>query len=536
MVREVKDVVQSEDHSSSSTPRRRTIAYLLGILSILCVGVGWSIASPVGSSPDDDFHLGSIWCPRPVEESCEIAYVDGLKMVEVPIAASEESRACYAFLSQVSAGCIVGFSDDDWELSYRYDEGNYPKGYYRFHHFFVGHDVQRSAISMRLVNVVFAVALLGTVGAVAPDRVRRALSVSVVASWFPMGVYFIASNNPTSWAITGIFAFVTGLYASTASRGWRRWLLLVCAAAGALMCLASRYDASFYLFVVGLALLIAVRWSPRRHWPELIGILLAAVIGVSAMLSAGNQSAIPGSEGEAASSAGFSIPHFVWALATTPKYIGGFFGLHWGPGWGDVRTSEHGPFVLAILACGATLLLATKRGSWRKWLSALVILGAIAGLPAVFHASGVFPELLAYQARYILPLFAVLLFFLLIDGMEKTAWLSRSQLIFLTILISGAHLVTHYMVLLRFTRGTLDGQPRLLVGDVEWWWNLPVTPFAVWLVTTCAATVFIAVALSTVRRAWVAIPRDLGDHSSGESEPACVMVGAHDHAGKRQTQ
>ena len=31
---------------------------LLAILALAC----WALASPVGSSPDDNFHLASIWC------------------------------------------------------------------------------------------------------------------------------------------------------------------------------------------------------------------------------------------------------------------------------------------------------------------------------------------------------------------------------------------------------------------------------------------------------------------------------------------
>ena len=31
-------------------------------LALVAVGLAWSLASPAGSSPDDDFHLASIWC------------------------------------------------------------------------------------------------------------------------------------------------------------------------------------------------------------------------------------------------------------------------------------------------------------------------------------------------------------------------------------------------------------------------------------------------------------------------------------------
>lgn len=509
--------------------------FILALLAIFLTGAGWALASPIGSSPDDDYHLGSIWCPRPVEGSCEVSYVDGVKMVEVPRAASTESRACYASYPEIPAACLLAISDDQRTLTDRYDEGNYPRGYYHLHHLLVGPDVEGSAIRMRLLNVGIATALIGLVAGLAPDRLRRAISVTVAATWFPMGVYFIASNNPTSWALTGLFAFAAGLYATSRSGGWRRWVLLAAAGMGALMCLASRYDVSFYLFVAALALLIAVPWRLNRHWPEFLVMGVSALLGAYWMFTSGNQSAIPSAAAEGSSATGLSIPHLVWAMATAPKYLGGFFGLHWGPGWGDVKTSEHAPFVLALLAFGAVVLLGTRRGSWRKWLSALVVLGAIVGLPAVFHATGIFEDLMGYQARYILPLFAVLVFLLLATGMEDAPWISRPQLVVLTALMSGAHLLTLYMTLLRFTKGTVEGQPRLLVGELDWWWNIPVSAIVVWTLTALLASLFFVLALSTVRRPVLALQESDGEWPR-PVHTETVAVGVEERYGQEETQ
>ncbi len=37
-----------------------------------------------------------------------------------------------------------------------------------------------------------------------------------------MGIYFIASTNPSSWAFTGVFAFAAGLWSATQSYYWWR--------------------------------------------------------------------------------------------------------------------------------------------------------------------------------------------------------------------------------------------------------------------------------------------------------------------------
>ena len=70
-------------HSSNDTEGRRAPAArlpltrrhwnILGVIALLAsvfaLGVAWAVSSPVGASPDDDYHLGSIWCTPPLSES-----------------------------------------------------------------------------------------------------------------------------------------------------------------------------------------------------------------------------------------------------------------------------------------------------------------------------------------------------------------------------------------------------------------------------------------------------------------------------------
>ena len=55
---------------STSDPQRRTlIAVLILVTAVVAASLAWVVASPVGSSPDEDFHVGSMWCPPPVDET-----------------------------------------------------------------------------------------------------------------------------------------------------------------------------------------------------------------------------------------------------------------------------------------------------------------------------------------------------------------------------------------------------------------------------------------------------------------------------------
>lgn len=484
--------------------QRSTWVFILGAFAALIVGLGWALATPVASSPDDDYHLGSIWCPRPAGENCTIQVIDGEEQVAVPRGVSPLAMQC--FVKQKDAPAACGQLDAQSLVpSPRYDAGNYPKGYYHFHHLFVGQNIERSILVMRSVNVLIAVGLIAAIAVLTTLRVRRAMALAIAASWFPMGVYFIASNNPSSWAITGVFSFAVAVFSATHTRGWKRWTLLILAAFAALLCLASRYDAAFYLFIVAVALAFAVRWEPRRHTPEIALLSIASLLGAYWMYSSANPAAVPLNDADNAAQAGgssmlFSRPGLVWALASFPKYVGGFYGYHWTPGWGDVPTEEHGPFVFSILAAGAILMLALAHGSWRKWVSGLVLLGALAGLPAAFHATGIFPELVSYQARYILPLLAVTFFVLLSQGMGWKPLYSKVQAGFLLLCLTGSAVLTQYITMLRYINGVNPGQPRILSPGDGWWWDLSLHPLSVWTLTSLATFVILALMIRTGRR------------------------------------
>ena len=355
-----------------SRPARALLVAALAV-SALIAGLGWVFASSPGSAPDDDYHLVSTWCPRPIASSgCETTTIDGEVHVMAPVTTSHAQ--CEAFSPDKSHACINDYSDSMMFPSYRYNDGAYPYGFYQFHHLFAGASVEASAWHMRVVNVLIALVLLGGVCALAPASMRQGLFLAITLAWIPMGAYFIASNNPSSWAITGVFAYGSALFGALRSDGRRRWALLGIALVGALLCFGSRGDAAFYVFVVSLGVLIAV--GRRDRIVEIAGASVLSAIGVWLMAGGGQAGTIASSSATVSLSERLAVA--IINIRYLPEYFAGFAGLYSGPGWRDTPLPG-ACVVLGLMLLGAGVLIGGRAMTWRKAASLVVVLGAMAG-------------------------------------------------------------------------------------------------------------------------------------------------------------
>lgn len=484
---------------SAETTQRAWIRWALRsflLIALLVTGAGWVLASPIGSSPDDDYHLDSIWCPHPVENSCPTRVVDGVTEIKVPRPIGDNSP-CYAFKTEESAACSVKFADDKTRWAKRYDDGAYPSGYYRFHHLLIGPNVRVAALTMRTANVLIAVTLLGAIGILLPKRFRPHYAFALLASWIPMGVYFISSNNPSSWSITGVVATAAGMFGSVHSKGIRRWLLLVLAIIGAVLSYSSRFDAALYVFVVAMALLFAVKWN-RGLWIQAVTTAVLGTIGLVEVLSAGRS----GSAEVAATGADESsslLETVVRSLMSLPEQFGGLYGFLRGPGWFDVPL-EGSITVLLLIGAGGALFAALNPGSWRKWMAALMVFGAMCGLPIVMVIRGVFDDLTTYQPRYLLPLLAVLFFFLFTLSDSSRPLFATPQLIFFSTGMVIAHSLVLHKVLTRYTHGLIGPQKINLNYGITWWWDIPISPMVVWIGSSLAMLLVFSCVIALTHR------------------------------------
>ena len=462
----------------------KPLALVLLVAGVLALGMGWVFSSSPGSSPDDDYHLVSTWCPRPIESSgCGTTTIDGDLYVIPPVPTAYSQ--CEAFNPAASHVCGYRYSDDETYPSYRYNDGQYPYGFYQFHHLFAGHNVEHSVWVMRSVNVAILLILLGAILAFTRPDLRALIGLSAVVAWTPMGFYFIASNNPTSWALTGVFCYGAALFSTLHASGWRRWTLLGLMVFSALLCYGSRGDAAFYVFVVSLGILILA--ATRKRLPEIGMATALSIIGIWCMFATGQSHHLTQTDSSVTRHQRLEVA--IRNIRGLPDYFAGFVGMFSGPGWHDTPLPGY-TTIVALLAMGAVLFYGARTMNLRKALAAFVVFGAMAGIPLLIATPPEFPNIGAYHPRYALPLLGTWLIIWLTSH-HKNATVSKSQLTMFVLFLSVAEAVAMHTTIARYARGLehINGLGWIAEGNlssgVDWWWaDMPLTPMVLWFIAS----------------------------------------------------
>lgn len=492
------DQTETEDLTANRAWVRPLLA-TLGLVGVFLGFLSWAVSSPHVSTPDEDYHLGSIWCPRPIEGSgCSYSTVEGsIATIEVP--ESINQGKCQAFMPEQDASCTLNYPDDVRGETTRFDDGGYPTGYYQFQHLFVGKKVFESVVWMRIVNSMLALGGVALTAALAAPSTRREILVATVVAWVPMGVYYLASVNPSSWAISGIFLFTVATFCAAQSGDWRRWALLGIAGVGVGLAVTSRVDSSFYVFVSSVALWMLIPIGKRRA-PELAFTVAASIVGFAVFLSTTEPASMT-SPSDWPTVTNMSIPQlFVANLLSMPEYFANMWGLNYGPGWLDTPLLGWSTLTMLFLA-GGLFLVAAKDLKARSVLASIVLIGGLLGIPVVtMTMRHVWPASL-YQPRYTLPLLAVLLFVWLwrADGRD---YLGGARVWCVVVVASVANFFALRQVILRYAVG-IDDRPLnglLRFHGVKWWpWAVP-PEVVLWGGSAALAAGLVALFLS--------IPRD----------------------------
>ena len=483
----------------------RPVTAVTLVASALLALLAWATASPPGSSPDEDYHMGSIWCPLPVTEHCEMRQNDAgvyevLLTRQIALAAG-----CFSFHANISGACVDGIVEAEngnppyW--TNRFDRyGSYPRGFYRFMHSFTGVgdpevDVTGTVFTMRMVNAVLTVAVFGAALAVSTAANRRLLAYGGLIVAAPMIIYLLASINPTGWSITGVTAAWFGLHGYMTERErWRRNSLLAVAGVGALMGVSSRGDAG--IFVAGVsAAVVLLHWD--RFWSErrtLIAPALTFLLGAAGFLSAGQTGAVTGGMGGGGEA---SLSTLINNLIMMPALL--MDAITGNLNWGDTPMQPLTRTAVTVLA-GAMLLIGVRAMNRQKALSLFGLLAALVGIPLfMLQITGTVVGD-QVQGRYVTPLLAVVMMTALWDplrgGVER---LSRTQAAFVFLGLVAGHSWALHTQMRRFITG--DEVRYLSLEHRIDWWHSPIPPNLSWLLGSLAFAVLCTAFFWVGRRA-----------------------------------
>lgn len=452
--------------------------HLAPVLAMLTLSV-WAFASPVGASPDDDYHLASVWCTRGGTEACEI----GVDSLTRHVDTAFRHAVCFARSQTVSAQC-----QERWGLEldgphYLTNRGNfigdYPAPYYSTMRVFADDDLVKSALTMRLVNAAIFVGLATALACLLGTSRRQTLTWGWLITLVPLGVFLVPSNNPSGWTVTGVGTAYLAALGWMEAAGRRRWALGAIYILGVLIASGSRADGATYVIgASAVAALLTIEKS--RAWLARAALLAVGVaLAYSLYLTANTSGAAAQSSSGGGVSSGSGVVESaeptagaalaIYNVLQIPDLWVGVWGT-WGLGWLDtplpavVRWSMVACFVVVGFAGVAHL-------NWRKLASIGGVLTVLVALPVFLltRAGNVVGDVV--QPRYFLPLI-VLFAMLLVTGTPgaRAVRLTRTQTAVVLLCLAGANALALQINIRRYVTGT-DVQGLNLDSGAEWWWD-----------------------------------------------------------------
>jgi len=477
-------------HSAAEAPSLvARVALALGVVALLFLSFGsWAFSSAVGSAPDDDYHLSSIWCSSFAGDTCEVD--PGGEGVFIP-ESLREGIYCYYHNPAQSAGCQPFMDGTDARPDVAFAHNNpsrnlYPDGYYNVHSLLKTDSIEATALSSRFLNLAIFLGMTLAVYFASPMRLRTTWIWMWVLGLVPMGMFIIPSSNPSTWAITAVAGGWLALLGYLETRGPRSWILAALYALAVVLAVNARIDAVLYL---GLASVVAVWLSPTsgrellvKIWP---GFVVIGLVVVQLIINPANLARVTQGIGQrsdtdnplpwAVSAGDGAATGFDWALLWNNfwnipgLWLGVFGGSPWGAlGWIDTPVPQIVVVGTLTVLVGITFL-AMRTADRKKTVGVLVMLGAIWFMPLYLLQLGGFLAGEEVQPRYLLPLMMVLLGTIVLTNDGSPILADRGRLWFVFSAITLANAIALHTNIRRYTTGNRV-QGFNLDTPREWWW------------------------------------------------------------------
>lgn len=478
----------SESQTSAKT-KPNSLQNLWGLLVILIlafVALGsWALASPVGSTPDEDFHLASIWCSSGgLHGMCEESPAQGKGTMLV--AKSLLESQCYAHHAEISSGCQIknGILDNSElvETVRGNFVGGYPPLYYATMHLFAGNDVQISVVLMRFLNIFLFLALATASWIASPLASRVAQKNLWLITAVPLGIFLIPSVNPSSWTIMGIAFAAIGLFGYFNSGGntvnkWTNYGVFI---AAGLMASGARADGAVYLVLTILAISLVSFSRLKSNWKLSLPALPMVFISFLFYQMASQSSVAASGFGEDIFTDRTPFSVLAVNILTLPDLLVGVFGT-WGLGWLDTSMPQ------SVWALSAASFVAVIVLAWQKLTKSQLIVTIGLLFVAILLPLYVLQRSLAHvgeflQPRYLLPLYVLITFVALLAFKSGKLMLTRFTKVLLVLALSTAQMMALYVNIDRYVHGASIKTGVNLDAGLEWWWAAGPTPMTTFVI------------------------------------------------------
>ena len=487
---------------------------IIAAVGLFVAMLSWAFSSPVGSAPDDTYHLPTIWCSWGEHDTCTR---DDEGSFQAPQTVSE---VCTFQRPLVSASCEYLRSDEQVTVGHlRYvasDEqlqGNAV--FHRVLRILVGTDAEQSALNMRILNVALAGVMFAWAMVVSRGGARRALALSWLVVVVPVGMFMVSSTNPSGWVVTGVgtyWAFLLTVLRSQGSSVVHRVFSVAGLLASAFIAVGARADA--LVFIGGSTVAVVV-----LAWPQIrekrgvkvgLALLAAAIVVLIAFTSVRDRLVrVIGGIGSAEGADPrlvenglnptvnhlVELPSYLWALIGGQAPTFGFPTAYLrGLGWLDTSIPSI-TGVATLVALVAVVVWGMGAYGWRKVVAVGIAFMTLCAAIVLPLEGANYGPTYVMQPRYVLPMLFVVV------GLAALRPLASGRprlvtMVVIVVLMIVANAAAQLASLHRYTNGESLPWMRLDMEPNWWWLGAPVGPTTVWFAGTVGFAVFaIAVAL-----------------------------------------
>lgn len=454
---------------------------VLALVGLIVALGAWSLSSAVGASPDDDFHLASIWCGAGDKSGlCESTGVEGHRLVLPGLVQS----GCFVFEPAQSAECQVEsqiFAQNTLIDSTRGSfTSNYPPVYYAIMSGLASSDIPSSVIAIRLMNSLFFIGSLVALILIAPRGLRKTYFWMWALTIVPLGIFLISSTNPSSWAITGVPTAWMALYLYLTQVGKRSVFAGALFFIEAFLVSGARGDAAIYT-IIGSILVGFLAWQTTKKFAQKLILPLVAAL-ISLYFYASSLQSTVASSGMTISDGGVprtALGVLAINLVQLPELWVGAFGF-WPLGWLDTQM----PAMVWVTTFGifAAVVFLLVKGAKKRVAIVLLCLAAILYLlPLYVLQKGLNHVGEQVQPRYLLPLIVGFAAIASLKFAEAKPVMSHLQSWVILAGIVIANALALYVNTKRYVSGLNNGTGFSLDSNIGWWWDIPLSPMTVWI-------------------------------------------------------